>query len=202
MTAALLHTVATSKADWYLMRGCGFVTLLLLTATVALGVVGIRRWQSAGWPQSLVTLLHRNLALLATSFLGLHIATALLDSWIGMPWFAAVVPFTSSWSPFWVGLGAVAFDLALAVTVTSLVRRHLGYSVWRAVHWLAWLLWPVALLHALGAGTDSRHGWGLLLVVLCVAVVVVAGLVRLLGRPPLHERQPVVPARVPVRSRP
>ena len=50
----------------------------------------------------------------------------------------------------WLSLGAVAFDLLLAIALTSLVRDRLSYRTWRAVHWLAYACWPVALWHGLG----------------------------------------------------
>ena len=38
----------------------------------------------------------------------------------------------------WLSLGTVAFDLLLAVLLSSLVRDRLSYRAWRAVHWLAY----------------------------------------------------------------
>ncbi len=65
------------------------------------------------------------------------------------------------------------------MTITSLLRRHLSHRLWRAVHWGAWLLWPLAVVHSLGAGSDTRHGWGLVVVVACVAGVGAAAIWRI-----------------------
>ena len=81
------------------------------------------------------------------------------------------MPFTSPYRTFWLGLGTVAFDLLLAVVLTSLLRVRLGYRAWRAVHWLGYACWPVALWHGLGTGTDSRLPWLLALDAVCVAAV-------------------------------
>src|SRR6202042_849088 len=70
--------------------------------------------------------------------------------------------------PLWLGLGAVATDLVLALVLSSLVRHRIGYPAWRVIHWTAYVCWPVALVHALGTGSDSRSGWAQLLYVLCV----------------------------------
>lgn len=174
----------TSSGDtplwvWYLMRGSGLVALLLLSGTVALGVVGVKRWFSLRWPRMLTSGLHRNLPLLAVAFLAVHISTAVLDSFVGVGWIGVVLPFTSSYRPLWVGLGAVAFDLLIALVVTSLLRRRLGYRAWRAVHWTAWLLWPVALSHALGAGTDAGSVLGLSVCGVSTFLVVAAAWWRL-----------------------
>jgi hypothetical protein len=81
------------------------------------------------------------------------------------------VPFASPYRTFWLGLGTVAFDMLLAVMVTSLLRARLGYRAWRAVHWLGYACWPVALWHGLGTGTDSRLSWLLAGDAACVAAV-------------------------------
>ena len=98
--------------------------------------------------------LHRTLSLFAVSLLVLHVVTAILDPFVTIGWAAAVLPFASPYRTLAIGLGALAVDLAGAVLVTSLARRRLGQrATWRAVHWLAYLAWPVAFLHALTAGS-------------------------------------------------
>lgn len=164
---------------WYLMRGSGLVALVLLSLSVALGVVGVARWQSARWPRLVTAGLHRSLPLLALVFLGLHVGTALVDSFVGLHWIGAVLPFVSTYRPFWVGLGVLGGDLMLAVVATSLLRRHLGHRAWRAVHWTTWALWPLALFHSLGSGTDARTPWDLGVTAACLATVGAAATWRL-----------------------
>lgn len=168
---------------WYLTRGTGLVALVLLTATVVLGVLTSSRWHSPTWPRFVSLGLHRNLSLLTVAFLALHILTAELDTFAPVGWLAVVVPFGSVYRPLWLGLGTVAFDLLLALVVTSLMRTRLGFRTWRAVHWLAYLSWPVALVHGLGTGTDARLGWVQLLDVLCVLAVLGAVVWRLARTP-------------------
>ncbi len=174
-----MTVLASTTTYWYLTRSTGAVALLLLSATVALGVVDLRRTASARWPRFVVDELHRNLALLTLVFLVLHILTAVLDSFAPISLTASVIPFISSYRPFWLGLGAVSFDLLLAVIITSLARRRVGYRGWRAVHWLSYAAWPVALLHGFGTGSDVKTGWLQLLSAACVLVVLAAVLVRI-----------------------
>jgi hypothetical protein len=89
-----------------------------------------------------------------------------------------VIPFGGSYRPLWLGFGALAFDLLLAVAITSLLKRRIGQRRWRAVHWLAYAAWPVALLHGLGIGSDIRSAWLLALVAVCVVAVWIAVLIR------------------------
>ncbi len=151
------------SAYWYLTRGTGAVSLVLLTVSVVLGIVGSLRVSAQLWPRFAIDTVHRDVSLLAIAVLVVHIATSVLDSFAPISLTASVIPFVSSYRPFWLGLGAVSFDLLLALAITSLVRRRLGYGRWRAVHWLAYACWPIAVLHGLGTGTDTKVWWMLVL---------------------------------------
>ncbi|WP_203656795.1 ferric reductase-like transmembrane domain-containing protein [Actinocatenispora rupis] len=170
--------MAVVTALWYFARGTGVVSLLLLTGTMLLGLLGPLRVSSDGWPRFVLGGLHRNLSLLVVAFLGIHVASSVVDTYAGIGWLDAVVPFGSVYRPVWLGLGAVAFDLLLALVVTSLLRRRIGHRPWRVLHWLAYACWPVAVVHAWGTGTDAGHGWVFLLTLVCVAAVAVAVAVR------------------------
>jgi sulfoxide reductase heme-binding subunit YedZ len=95
----------------------------------------------------------------------------------------ALVPFGSYYRTLWLGLGAIAFELLLAIVATSLLRKHLGARVWRAVHWLAYVSWPIAVLHGIGTGTDRTALWMVLIDVVCVAAVAIALIWRVLAAP-------------------
>jgi len=166
---------------WYLTRATGAVSLVLLTGALVLGVADVRRLSTANWPRFMIDSLHRSVSLLAIVFLGVHILTSVLDSFTSISLVNAVVPFTGSYRPLWLGLGAVAFDLMLAVIITSLLRGRIGYTGWRAVHWLAYASWPLALVHGLGTGSDVNSGWLLVLSVVCGLAVAAAVLSRVLS---------------------
>lgn len=162
------------SAYWYLTRGTGTIALILLTLSVAFGVANVRRVRTEGMPRFVLDAVHRNISLLAVTFVGLHIVTSVLDGFAPISLVDAIIPFVSAYRPLWLGLGAVAFDLLLAVAITSLLRRRFGYRTWRATHWAAYASWPVALLHGLGTGSDTKTGWMLAIVVACVVIVLAA----------------------------
>jgi methionine sulfoxide reductase heme-binding subunit len=164
---------------WYATRGAGAVTLILLTGVVVLGILSTLRVQSERWPRFLTTGLHRNLALMTMVFLSLHIVTAVVDPFTNLGWTAALIPFSSYYRTFWLGLGAVAFELLLAIVATSLVRGVLGHGAWRAIHWLTYAAWPVAVVHGMGTGTDTWSAWMLGITAACVASVIMAVVLRL-----------------------
>ena len=159
----------------YATRATGLVTLLLLTASVLLGVLTAGRFASQRWPRFLSQGLHRNLSLLVLIFLALHVGTTVIDTYTSISLTAAFIPFTSSYKTVWLSLGAVASDLLLALVATSLLRKRIGHRPWRLVHWLAYACWPVAVVHGLGIGTDRNATWVFVLTLACaLAVVAVA----------------------------
>jgi methionine sulfoxide reductase heme-binding subunit len=171
----------SGTALWYLTRGTGVVSLVLLTITVALGVANVRRARSPRFPRFVIDAVHRNTSLLAIVFLAVHIATSVLDAYTPIRLIDAVIPFVSAYRPIWLGLGAVALDLLIAVVITSLLRRQFGHRAWRVTHWLAYAAWPVALVHALGTGSDAKSTWMLVLTAACVLVVLAGICVRAAG---------------------
>lgn len=168
------------SAYWYVTRSTGAVALLLLTASVVLGVMGSVRFSAAPrWPRFAIDSLHRDVSLLVIALVVVHVVTTVLDGFAPINLLDGIIPFRSPYRPLWLGLGAVSFDLLIALVVTSLVRRRLGYRSWRAVHWVAYASWPIAVLHGLGTGTDVKSWWMLALTVICLAAVVVAALARI-----------------------
>jgi predicted ferric reductase len=156
---------------WYATRATGLVAMLLLTASVLLGLLITGRFAGDNWPRFLTVGLHRNISLLTVTFVALHVGTTVIDTFTSIPLTAAFIPFASSYKTFWLGLGAIALDLLIALVASSLIRNRLGLRAWRWVHWAAYVCWPVALVHGLGTGTDRNTVWVFALTLACAAVV-------------------------------
>jgi sulfoxide reductase heme-binding subunit YedZ len=182
-----------TDALWYLGRGTGVVSLVLLTVVVALGVATRSGRPLPGLPRFAVAGVHRSASLLAVAFLVVHVATLLFDPYAQLDVLALVVPFTAGAEPFWYGLGALALDLVLALVGTSLLRVRIGPRVWKGVHRLAYAAWPIALVHGVGSGSDAGSAWLLVLVGACM--VAVAGAVWWRVRPGFAEVADPAPAR-------
>ena len=175
----------TGPTLWYAGQATGIVCLVLFTAVTVLGVLVADKVRLPGLPRFGTIGLHRTVSMMAMVFLLLHILTAVVDSYVDISPLAAVVPFTSSYQPLWIGLGTVSLDLMLAIGVTSMFRARIGLRTWRAVHLLAYVSWPVAVLHGyeLGAGRGSpMTGWTLWLTIGCVLAVAGAVGARLVHR--------------------
>jgi DMSO/TMAO reductase YedYZ heme-binding membrane subunit len=167
---------------WFVSRGSGLVLLILFTVITALGVAVRTGSGPRRWPRFALAELHRTLSLFAVALLGLHVVTAILDPYVSIGWAATAVPFGSPYRRLAIGLGTLAVDLSAAVLLTSVLRARLGYRAWRAIHWLAYLAWLLAFLHALSAGNDLRTGWTAVTAWGSAAVVATAVLARVLAR--------------------
>ncbi len=195
----VINALLGAKATWYLMRASGFVAFGLLTITLALGVAergpvgsggmldpGRRRPRS---PQRLP----------ARCGLPRHPHRHCSQRQVRQhPHPGCVRPRAVRVRPA-VGRhrGAVSLDVMAALIVSSLLRERLSRRGWKAVHWFAYLAWPTALVHSIGAGTgnelDTGHAWSTVIYVLAVLVVAGAIAVRLAARAGAVRRAPAHP---------
>jgi sulfoxide reductase heme-binding subunit YedZ len=179
-----LMMAVSSIALWYSTRATGIVALLLLTASVVLGITTAGRAGGRRWPGFALADLHKRTSVMAMVFVVFHVLTAVVDSYVHIGWMSVVVPFTSGYQPLWTGLGTIAFDVLAAVAVSSVLRHRLSARLWRAIHWSTYACWPIAMAHALGEGTDAFAVWMDVL----AGVSTVAVLVSLVWRIRGHQR--------------
>lgn len=144
-----------SEAMWAFGRISGIMSLVLFTVSILLGILTRSGRPLPGLPRFSISLIHRNVAVLASVFLVLHVGALMLDSYAHLSLTDVVVPFLGHYKPFWQGLGTVALDLILAIVVTSLFRQRLGPRLFKFVHWFTYAMWPIAVLHAIGNGTNG-----------------------------------------------
>lgn len=97
--------------------------------------------------------------------------TAIADPYAVVGIAAVFVPFVAGSDPVWVGVGAISLDLIIAQVASSLIRARLGARTWRAIHWVAYLSWPLAVLHSFTSGTDAGSIWLFAIGIVCVAAV-------------------------------
>ncbi|MDP9168232.1 MAG: ferric reductase-like transmembrane domain-containing protein [Actinomycetota bacterium] len=165
----------TSEALWALGRGTGITALVFLTISSALGIATRSGRRVATLPRFAVADVHRVAALTGTLLVALHLTLLFFDPYAQLRLIDFVVPFLGAYRPLWLGLGTCAFDVLAVVIVSSLLRHRLGPGAFRAIHWVTYALWPIALAHALGNGTDAGRAW-FLVVSGCCAVTVAAAL--------------------------
>ena len=121
-------------------------------------------------PRFAVADVHRFAALAGTLLVVLHMALLFFDPYAQLRLIDFVVPFLGAYRPLWQGLGTLAFDVLAVVILTSVLRHRIGVRIFRAVHWATYALWPIALAHALGNGTDTGHTWFLAFAACCALI--------------------------------
>ena len=169
----------TSETLWALGRGNGIVALAFMTLSMALGIATRSARPLFALPRFGVADVHRFVALAGTLLVALHIGLLFMDPYAKLKVIDFVVPFLGAYRPVWQGLGTVAVDLLLVIVVTSLLRQRLGVKTFRVIHWTTYLLWPIAMAHAVGNGTDTGHVWFMAFAGVCATIVTVAVVFRL-----------------------
>ncbi|MCW2496144.1 hypothetical protein [Jatrophihabitans sp.] len=192
---------------WFTARGAGLSALLLLSISTCLGALMTGRARAAN--RVVWHYVHRVTASLGLGVLALHITTILADPYSGVGWRSALVPFTSSYRPTWVGLGTLAVYTFVLVAAVGAARGRFaatprGAAAWRWLHSLAYVGFGMAMWHGFLSGTDSALPWVRSLYVACGVAVLGSLAIRLTHteRPgltrhhaPVAQPQPLVGAR-------
>jgi sulfoxide reductase heme-binding subunit YedZ len=173
--------LTSSPVDWYAARAGGIAAYLILSSVVCLGLTmtGVRPKR---WPKFALEDVHRFGGLLLGAFIGLHVVTIAIDSWLPFSPAQIIVPFTARYRPVWVGLGIVAAELLLALAITNHYRDRLPYRFWRKAHYLNFAVWGAATFHGLASGTDRSAPWFLALYASAVTAVSALIALRVAGR--------------------
>lgn len=169
----------SGQALWFANRGSGVVLLVIVTLATVLGVLSTARAGSRWWPRFLTQGLHRNVALLSVLLTVAHAATAVIDEYVDIRWWQAVVPLGATYRPLWLSLGTLALDLMVAAAVTSVLRQRMRHGLWRLIHGTTYAIFALGVVHGIGIGTDAREPWSVVVTVTCVTVVLLAAITRL-----------------------
>lgn len=173
--------MVTAPLLWYLNRGTGVVLLVVMTLTTLLGVLATGRGFRPWWPRFVTQGVHRALASTSVLLLLGHVVSAVVDEFVDIRWWQAVVPWGATYRPLYLSLGTLALDLVALVVVTSLLRARLPDRVWRSVHVSSYVAFGLAVVHGLGTGTEAGRGWFSVLTWCCVSAVALSGAARLVG---------------------
>lgn len=144
---------------WYTTRAAAITAYLLLSATTMLGLTitakGPNRWLS----RASVFALHEYLSWLALGFVGLHVGSLLVDTFQPFNPLDVLVPFASAYRTVAVGLGTISLYLMAVLVSSFYLRARIGQKTWRAIHFSSFLLYVIATLHGITAGSSSTQPW-------------------------------------------
>ena len=179
--------IAGANVAWYAARAGGLVAFVLLTLATLAGLLLAGRAQNTRWPRFAVEDVHRFLGLLTGTFIGLHVAVLLVDSYLPFSVAQLVVPGLSSYRPLPTALGVVGAELLLALALTNRFRTRTPYTFWRRAHYLNFAVWALALAHGVTAGADGDTVWALALYAGCGSAVAAAAVWRSLRARPVPD---------------
>jgi sulfoxide reductase heme-binding subunit YedZ len=167
LTSGAFNLALTDQqnASWYLIRALGITGYVLITISMAWGIVLSSRMVKDWSPGPLSMLLHSTV-----SWLGLilgfgHAALLMVDKYFAYNIGDILIPFTGPYRPIEVGLGTLAFWILLIVTPSFALRKRLfSHRAWQLLHYSSYAAFLLVTLHGLLAGTDGTHlGFRLLL---------------------------------------
>ncbi|MEZ5141612.1 MAG: ferric reductase-like transmembrane domain-containing protein [Acidimicrobiales bacterium] len=142
---------------WYVARATGIVAWALATTSVLWGLALSTRALGSKPKAPWLLDLHRYLGGLCVLFVLAHMGALVADSYVDFGPADLLVPGASSWKPVPVAWGVVAFYLLVAVELTSLAMSRLPKRVWKAVHFSSYVVYLLATVHFLVAGTDATN---------------------------------------------
>jgi methionine sulfoxide reductase heme-binding subunit len=196
----------THHTWWLASRAAGIVALLLVSASVLIGLTmasGLLR--KPGIKRALLPF-HEHTALAGLVAIGVHGVTLLGDAWLRPGVAGIAIPFVIGYRTVYVALGILAGYLAGLLGLSFYARRRIGARLWRRLHKATVLVYAMGLVHTLGAGTDASTTW--LRAVMLATAVPIVGLFALRvarsRRAPASRRQPArrpAPRPVPEASR-
>jgi methionine sulfoxide reductase heme-binding subunit len=174
---------------WLASRASGLVALALITLSVGVGLaMAGRAFQRPGLPRKLMAL-HEHAALAGLIAIAVHGITLLGDHWLHPGPAGIAVPFVMSYRPLFTGLGIVAGYLAAALGLSFYARRRIGPKLWRKLHRATIVVYALAVVHTLGAGTDATQAWLRWAMAITGAPILYLLTLRLLPQRPRGERR-------------
>ena len=163
---------------WYVDRAAGYTALVLLTASILLGLLLSLKVASPRWPRFLTNDVHEYITLMALVFIAIHGFAILIDPFMRFGWGDVLVPLGTAYHPMAMALGIVAGYLALAIWLSSRVRKQIGFRMWRRLHYATFLVYTFSCVHSLLIGNDRTTTWGRGVVVMSVVLVVALTAIR------------------------
>ena len=147
---------------WNIARAGGFTAYILLALAVLTGLALSTQLQSPSrWPRLINNELHNFLTLLGPIFLIVHILAVWIDPFTHFGWNEVLIPLASHYRPAWMAFGIVALYLGIAIAISTWLRPHIGYKLWRKLHVLTLGIFILATIHGIGTGSDTTTTWAL-----------------------------------------
>ena len=141
---------------WLAARATGIVTFLLLTFQVCIGLVLSHPTNKSTWKLSRrIFGWHEHAWVFVFAFLGVHVASLVLDPYAGVGVAGAFIPGLSTYRTSAVAIGTLALYAFLITALTARYTKLLPPGAWLSIHRVSLAVFVLAWLHGMLAGTDS-----------------------------------------------
>jgi methionine sulfoxide reductase heme-binding subunit len=183
----------THQIFWFASRAFGIVAVVMLGVSVTIGLaMSGRLMRRPGLPAKLRRF-HEASTLVTLGLIVAHGGLLLFDSYLRPGITGVTLPFAMSYRPGFTGLGIIAGWLAAILGLSFYARRWIGARTWRKLHRLTIVVYVLALVHVVGAGTSAHNPWMVAMLTALTTPIVFAFTYRVLPRPPAPRRRPQVP---------
>lgn len=145
---------------WLLARAAGIASFLALFLAILSGIA--LRTSVLDWLGSNRALkaLHQATTALWIPLGLVHLLALVVDRTAQIALVDLVVPFRVDYGSgdarTAIGIGTVAFDIFIVVTITGWLKRRMEQRLWSWVHRTSYLAFALTFVHAFLAGTDFR----------------------------------------------
>jgi len=144
---------------WLASRSSGIVALLAVSISVIIGLMMANGLPRKPGAKRQLLAVHESTALAGLIAIAIHGVTLLGDAYLHPTITQIAIPFTISYRPIYTGLGIIAGWSAAFLGLSFYARRWFGARRWRTIHRATILVWALAVIHTLGAGTDATQLW-------------------------------------------
>ena len=144
---------------WLVSDASGIVALVLISASVMLGLAMAARALTRPNLKRAGARMHEQIALTALAAIAVHGLAMLGDHWLKPGWRGITIPFALGYRPGFTGIGIIAGYLAVLLGPSFYLRRRIGARRWRTLHRATVIVWMLSVVHALGAGSDGAKLW-------------------------------------------
>ena len=168
--------MTTDQFLWVLARVAGLGSYAALAIALVTGIAlrtAVLDWLGTN---RVLRSLHEYTTVLWIPLAGIHLCALVLDSTARIGVLDLVVPFHAVYGTFALGLGALAVDVLVVVTVTALLKRQIKPELWKWLHRLAYAAFALIFFHAVLSGTDfsdpvvSAISWSVAAALLALAL--------------------------------
>lgn len=142
---------------WYMGRSSGFVAYWLLFLSIAMGLAVSSRVFDGVLGRPWVFEVHKFFSVFVVFVMLFHGLIMLPDPYSKFQLVELLVPFKSHYRNPQMALGIITLYASAFITLSFYLKGIINQRWWRAIHYLTFGVFLMAMAHGLWTGTDTRR---------------------------------------------